>query len=193
MCVVVFAFVAHSAFTADSPINAPIFSWSNCFAGFNAGHAWANAKLEGPPNTAFVIVSGSAVVSALQSMVPTAHTNGFIRGIGCDVHGNLVLVRQSDINYTNHRSSTFPEPFPTLPSGPPIWEMRIRQSSFGTARAPFGFAPTRTHLLSLTGGPVYLLGGLAYGDFAFAKALNFTGFDGISYAESDGQNGSDYW
>jgi outer membrane immunogenic protein len=131
-----------------APVAAPIYNWSGCYIGGNAGGKWASTR----DDVNIGAVTGSPAVT---SSFDRATASSFIGGgqIGCNMQsGNWVFGLEGDADW--HRWSTTrvqPVTLPPLVVGDVFDVSSDWQAS---ARGRIGYAFDRT-LLYLTGGAAF--------------------------------------
>jgi outer membrane immunogenic protein len=140
-------FAAGVAWAADLPVKAPpparapLFSWTGCYAGLNAGGAWNRVEQD-------VIVPGDAAFNS--SGTNTSFTGGGQIGCNWQFDPNWVIGLEGDINYLNgKRTQAF-----HFRGEDTILETKL--SWLGTVRARLGYAWGRSFL--------YGTGGVAFGE-----------------------------
>lgn len=183
----IFMLMAGTASAADLAVKArpapvPVFSWSGCYVGGNAGYSRAEVSSNGTPNPIFVgtAPAGRAATIAAASVTkvtPDGFTAGL--GIGCNYQkGIFVIGAEGDINYTDLGAQQVRGPFANAaPVVPYTWEERFQSNWFATARARAGVVIAERGLL-------YATGGAAFAEFNWLKALDFPGFTGFRYQAS---------
>ncbi|WP_429020830.1 outer membrane beta-barrel protein [Bradyrhizobium sp. I1.14.4] len=181
---------ANSAFAAYIPVKAPPpvapYSWTGCSFGVNAGYGSAKAEFSSTPNRAIAdFAQSNGVVSELAaqqaSSIDTQRAGGLTAGAGvsCNVQfDRTVIGLETDINYSDFRSTEPPRQFPIAAGVSNTWENSFRSNYFGTVRGRLGLLANPSNML-------YVTAGLAYADFAFSTATDFPGFSGFRFAGSD--------
>ncbi|OCK53547.1 hypothetical protein LMTR3_27940 [Bradyrhizobium sp. LMTR 3] len=121
--------VASSVFAAYMPVKAPPpvapYSWTGCSVGGNAGYGSARAKFDSAPNGAIVDFAQNngvlPVLAAQQAGSPAAQRTGGLTagaGVSCTVQFDKTVVGlETDLNYTDLRSSELRGPFPVATAG----------------------------------------------------------------------------
>jgi opacity protein-like surface antigen len=176
---------ATSAFAADLPLKAPprvVYDWTGCSFGVTAGYGRSIAKLQSAPNediAAFARNNGATAAIAAQqaASVSSQRDDGIVAGggVSCNVQfGKTVVGLETDISYTGFQSSTQRGPFAIAGPVAATWENSFRSNYLGTVRGRLGLVANAWSLL-------YVTGGLAYADLAYAAATDFPGFTGFRF------------
>lgn len=156
------------AMGADMPVKAPrvaapvapVYNWTGCYVGGNAGYSWGHAR--GDFNSATLGTSYSA----------SLNPNGFIGGgqIGCNWQGgpNWVWGLETDFQGSAQKASrSRSDPF-NGGEGTVSQTLEARLRWFGTVRARAGVLVTPAVLL-------YATGGFAYGNVKVTDTITATG------------------
>lgn len=182
---------ASSAFAAYMPVKAPPlpvvpFGWTGCSVGVNAGYGSAKASFDSAPNDVIVdfaqIAGAVPQLAAQQATSAASQRPGGITagaGVSCNVqYDKTVIGLETDINYTDLRSSELRGPFPLAAGVSNTWENSFRSNYLGTIRGRLGLLVNPSNML-------YATAGLAYADYAFSTAIDFPGSTGFRFAGSD--------
>jgi outer membrane immunogenic protein len=171
------AFAADMALKAPPPAPTPLYSWSGCYVGLNAGYQWGsgNSNLELEPSLA----AWTAIDPAYGNFAGRyawSPSSGAVGGqAGCNWQsGILVAGIETDIDYlgASHTASL------TGPVAGQIATATLTQKLdwLGTTRGRLGITAGNNWLL-------YATGGVAYGETRFSNSFvnNFNvGFAGSS-------------
>jgi opacity protein-like surface antigen len=164
------------------PAPLPVFSWSGCYVGGNAGYSRAEVRSDGTPNAIFAGLTPAGTAEVLTSasaakVTPDGVTAGL--GIGCNYQkGIFVIGAEGDINYSDLGAQQIRGPFAdAAPLARYTWEERFHSNWFATARARAGVVVAERSLL-------YVTGGAAFAEFNWLKALDFPAFTGFRYQAS---------
>jgi len=170
---VVTGLLTTASFAADMavkarPVPVPVFSWTGCYIGINAGYSRADVRSAGTYNAIYDAGSaGAAPTQAAQSIAkitPDSITIG--AGAGCNYQAGMFVVgAEGDLNYTDLGAQQIRGPFAFPPLVPYIWEERFRSDWYATARARAGVVVAERGLL-------YVTGGAAFAHFSWYKALD---------------------
>jgi opacity protein-like surface antigen len=180
---------ASNAFAADLPVKAlPAmpYSWTGCSVGVNAGYGSAKADFSSAPNGAIVDFAQSngvlpQITAQQASSAATQRSGGITAGAGVSCNAQFdktVVGLETDINFSDLRSSELRGPFPIAAGVTNTWENSFRSNYFGTVRGRLGLLVNPSNML-------YATAGLAYADFAFSTATDFPGFTGFRFEGSD--------
>jgi outer membrane immunogenic protein len=141
----------------------PMYSWTGCYIGANAGYSWGRAWVDSS-------VPGLAALGAPSAFSTSLNPNGFIGGgqVGCNwQNGNAVWGLETDFQGSaqkDSQSSSLPfndgEGTATLSQ-----QIDVKLRWFGTARARAGVLVVPTILL-------YGTGGLAYGNVSLTDTIS---------------------
>jgi outer membrane immunogenic protein len=167
------ALIAGPALAADMPVKGLAYkpgpySWTGCYAGFNAGVAYARATDTWTPNPA-----GFGAVG-VSDIFPTA--NGTLRPGGATAGGQLgcnyqtgvtVWGLETDFNYTDNKATLGAS---TSAFGAPITET-VTSKWLGTTRARVGFSNPGYN--SFGNWMVFATGGVAYANVQFTDLIFF--------------------
>ena len=158
------------ASAADLPVKAlppaaPVFSWTGCYIGGNAGGMVGSDRYSISAGGDFLLTGGilsnpanAALVNHSYTPNPGAFTGG--AQIGCNYQsGNWVFGGEADINGATRLSTTtnFGPTGPFAGGGPGLASSHTENVTkdlnwYSTFRGRIGFTPTPTWLLYVTGG-----------------------------------------
>jgi len=152
----------------------------------NAGYDSAKAQFSSAPNGAIVDFAQSngivpQIAAQQASSAATQRPGGLTAGAGvfCGVqYDKTVVGLDTDINYTDLRSSGLRGPFPLAAGVSDTWENSFRSNFLGTIRGRLGVLVNPSNML-------YATAGLAYADYAFSTATDFPGFTGFRFKGAD--------
>jgi outer membrane immunogenic protein len=150
----------------------PMYSWTGCYIGANAGYSWGRAWVDSS-------VPGLAALGAPSAFSTSLNPNGFIGGgqVGCNwQNGNGVWGLETDFQGSaqkaSHNSSfSFNDGEGT--SGTLNQQIDAKLRWFGTTRARAGVLVVPTILL-------YGTGGLAYGNVSVTDSFSIISTNGNS-------------
>jgi outer membrane immunogenic protein len=169
------AFFGAAATISSSALAAsPMYNWTGCYIGLNAGYSWGRASTDGNAN-------GLATLGLPTTFSTTVNPNGFIGGgqVGCNLqYSNAVWGLETDFQGSaqkDSRSSSLS--FNDGEGGTGTVNQHIEASLrwFGTARARAGVLVVPTVLL-------YGTGGLAYGNVRITDTMSVTNLGTTSSA-----------
>lgn len=155
------------------PVPAPVFSWTGCYIGANAGWIGNNSSLSSSPSGQFLL-QGSPAINALNTTSYDLNDSGFIGGVvyGCQSqYGQFVFGFDSDFDWTsiNESITTFYPPAPPWLAHTDTVTQRLQWLS--TTRARIGWTQDRWM--------IFAAGGLASGRVSSSFSAQST--DGIFY------------
>ncbi len=167
-----------AAVAVNSPALAasPVYSWSGCYVGLNAGYGWGRTSVDGN-------ATGLGTLGLPTQFSTELNHGGFAGGgqVGCNwQNSNGVLGLETDFQGSNQRSNrSFSMPFNIFegPSGIVGQNVEARLQWFGTARARAGVLVVPTILL-------YGTGGLAYGNVKVTDTITVNNLGTLSSATS---------
>ena len=146
------AFFGAAAAVSSSALAAPpIYNWTGCYVGVNAGYSWGHTSVDGN-------ATGLATLGLPTAFSTTLSPDGFIGGgqVGCNwQNSNAVWELETDFQGSAQKDSRF-SAFNTG-EGSVSQNVEARLRWFGTVRARAGVLVVPTVLL-------YGTGGLAYGN-----------------------------
>jgi len=133
------------------PLAAPIYNWTGCYIGGNAGGGFTRTS-----QTQIAKVGGAAIVPP--NDFGSSDGSGFIGGgqIGCDYQfgQNWVIGVQGMYDWANIKSShVVPTAFPGFPVG--AFVSQIQTKGFATATARLGYLLTPSVLAYVKGGAAW--------------------------------------
>ena len=143
----------------------PVYSWTGCYIGGNAGGVWANSDVVWTPNTAGFPIPGNAIAT----QVPTSlDSSGFTGGgqIGCNYQaGWAVFGIEADLGYTGLSSTNSGAVTVAGTTNP--FTQSFESKWLSTTRGRLG----------ITNGPwiVYATGGFAVANVSYSDSILFPG------------------
>jgi outer membrane immunogenic protein len=167
---------AGPALAADLAVKAPraatlmpVFSWTGCYIGGNAGGVWGHSNTTETLGGAWLATTPAADIAAIQANgSQSISTSGFTGGgqIGCNFQtGPLVLGLEADGEYTGLSGSTFSSVIVPVAGTQVNNVASLSSHSLFTVRPRVGFAT----------GPwlFYATGGLAVGHVSFSDTQTY--------------------
>jgi outer membrane immunogenic protein len=160
-------FGAAAAVNSPALAISPIYSWTGCYIGANAGYSWGRAYVDGN-------ATGLASLGLPTAFSTTLSPDGFIGGgqVGCNwQNSNAVWGLETDFQGSAQKDSRF-SAFNTS-EGSVSQNVEARLRWFGTVRARAGVLVVPTVLL-------YGTGGLAYGNVKVTDTMTVNNFGAIT-------------
>jgi len=155
-------FGAAAAVNSSALAAPPMYSWTGCYIGLNAGYGWGRGSVDGN-------ATGLATLGLPTAFSTTPNLNGFIGGgqVGCNwQNSNAVWGLETDFQGSGQKASrSYTVPFNNGEGVSQSVEARLRW--FGTVRARAGVLVVPTVLL-------YGTGGLAYGNVKVTDTISVT-------------------
>lgn len=140
---------------AYGPIFRPIYDWTGCYIGLNAGGVWGHMKNDWTPNNFKPVVVSSFEANGSGSI----DTSGFTGGgqIGCTLQtGQVVWGVEADGQSTGlNGSHDVVDLAVAAPLGPISFHENFSSKWLATARGRFGWLATPFVLLYATGGAAF--------------------------------------
>lgn len=170
------AVINPSAFAAS-----PVYSWTGCYVGANAGYGWGRASAD---TNADSLASLGLPTASSTSVKP----RGFVGGgqAGCNWQYNVAVFGfETDFQGANQKASRFSSaPFNIFegPSGNVSQHVEARLRWFGTVRA-------RAGVLVVPSVLVYGTGGLAYGNVKVTDTIAVDGFGSTTVSTASTRTG----
>jgi outer membrane immunogenic protein len=174
--------LAGSAIAADLPARtytkaapiAPLYSWTGCYIGANAGG--------GTDRESFTHINPDFGVLNFNTnfALGTQHATGAIGGgqIGCDYQiGSWVFGAQGLYDAASLKGSNHVVPGPTDPQFPNIFDLNSRVSSIATATARLGYAIQPQLLIYAKGGAAWMRSDLSYAITGMGITNVYTGVE----------------
>jgi outer membrane immunogenic protein len=160
--------IAGAATAADLPARVqapppPVWTWSGCYMGVNAGYGWGRTHVTDATET-------SAAGTIFRFTDFDFNSNGALAGgqFGCNWQASAVVFGvETDIQWANVKGSVlFPNAIFNFPSANFNTEVSSELRYFGTVRGRIGYAFTPAALL-------YVTGGFAYGEVQTSLSFPF--------------------
>ena len=159
-------FGAAAAVNSSALAAPPMYNWTGCYVGLNAGYSWGRTSVDGN-------ATGLATLGLPTAFSTTLNPDGFIGGgqVGCNwQNSNAVWGLETDFQGSaqkDSRISSAPFNIDEGPSGNVSQNVEARLRWFGTVRARAGVLVVPTVLL-------YGTGGLAYGNVKVTDTITVT-------------------
>jgi outer membrane immunogenic protein len=160
--------LAGAATAADLPVRVqaaapPVWTWSGCYMGVNAGYGWGRNHVTDATQT----TAGGTVFRFTDF---DFNSNGAFGGgqFGCNWQASaLVLGVETDIQWAGVKGNVlFPNAIFNFPSAVFDTEVNSELRYFGTVRGRIGYAFTQAAML-------YVTGGFAYGEVQTSLSFPF--------------------
>ncbi|MFZ0355543.1 MAG: outer membrane beta-barrel protein [Pseudolabrys sp.] len=174
-------FGAAAAVNSSALAAPPMYSWTGCYVGLNAGYSWGRASVDGN-------ATGLASLGLPTAFSTTLNPDGFIGGgqVGCNwQNSNAVWGLETDFQGSaqkDSRISSAPFNINEGPSGNVTQNIEARLRWFGTVRARAGVLVVPTVLL-------YGTGGLAYGNVKLTDTISVTNVGSTTFSTSSTRAG----
>jgi outer membrane immunogenic protein len=156
-----------------APALAPLYSWTGCYIGANAGG--------GSDRGSFADVNPNLAATGRPNIdLGSERATGAMGGgqIGCDYQaGNWVVGAQGMFDATDFKGSNHVVPGPGDPQFPDVFDLSSRVSWLATATARIGYAIQPQLLLYARGGAAWMRSDLNYSVTAMGLMNTFTGTD----------------
>jgi outer membrane immunogenic protein len=147
----------------QAPLPPPVWSWSGCYMGVNAGYGWGRNHVTDATET-------SAAGTVFRFADFDFNSNGALAGgqFGCNWQASAVVFGvETDIQWANVKGSVlFPNAIFNFPSAIFNTEVSSELRYFGTVRGRIGYAFTPAAML-------YVTGGFAYGEVQTSLSFPF--------------------
>jgi outer membrane immunogenic protein len=154
-----------------APAMAPLYSWTGCYIGANAGG--------GSDQENFTDINlGADAISHPSFDLGSAHATGAMGGgqIGCDYQaGNWVVGAQGMFDATDFKGSNHVVPGPGDPQFGDVYDLSSRVSWVATATARIGYAIQPQLLLYARGGAAWMRSDLNFSVTAMGLTNTYTG------------------
>ena len=174
-------FGAGAAINSSAFAASPVYSWTGCYVGANAGYGWGHASAD---TNADSLASLGLPTASSTSVKP----RGFVGGgqAGCNWQYNVAVFGfETDFQGATQKASRFSSvPFNIFegPSGNVSQHVEARLRWFGTVRA-------RAGVLVVPSVLVYGTGGLAYGNVKVTDTIAVDGFGSTTVSTSSTRTG----
>ena len=154
-----------------APAMAPLYSWTGCYIGANAGG--------GSDHETFTDINPNLAATGRPNIdLGSEHANGAMGGgqIGCDYQaGNWVFGAQGMFDATDFKGSNHLVPGPGDPQFGDIFDLSSRVSWLATATARIGYAIQPQLLLYARGGAAWMRSDLNHSVTAMGLTNTYTG------------------